>query len=80
MRVDNAQIARVEILRKQHACAAWVLRCLNACPLTPPEIARVARGRWRLSTIRAALGRLRLAGYARKTRHCHRRARKWEAC
>ncbi len=77
---DNAHIARVELLRKQHGCAAWVLRCLNCCPLTPPEIARVARGKWSLSTIRGALGRLRLAGFARKTRRCRRRARQWEAC
>lgn len=78
---DNAQRARVEILRRQSRCAAWCLRVLNMCPrLTAPQLARVARGRWSESTIRAALGRLRLAGFARKTPYRHRRARRWEPC
>jgi hypothetical protein len=78
---DNASIARVELLRRQRSCAAWVLRALNlGGRLTVPQLARVLRGRWRESTIRAALCRLRLAGYARKTQYYHRRARRWESC
>lgn len=78
---DNAHIARVELLRRAHRSPAWVLRVLNeGGRLTAPQIARVARGRFSESTIRAALTKLRLAGMARLTPYYRSRARRWESC
>ena len=77
----QAQLARVELLRRRRACPARVLHALRlARRLTAPQLARVFRDRWHPSTIRAALDRLRLAGLARRCRECRRRAHFWEPC